>query len=166
MDQYTDPACGVYMSCCGRKGSDSASAFGVFCSWCAYARNISRDLWLVEVHAHLIPFYLRYIRTMLTWRQRCYHQDTGYKINTRGLRYALNRIIQLTLKGQYRHDQGVESECHNHCCCLNESVIFSLCVHLKLGHRFHALLKVCSYPAYIVPLTKFASFNVEPFHGH
>ena len=30
------------------------------------------------------------------------------------------------------------------CCCINEPVIFSHCVHLKLGHRFHALLKVCS----------------------
>ena len=26
----------------------------------------------------------------------------------------------------------------------NEPVVFSHCVHLKLGHRFHALLKVCS----------------------
>ena len=30
------------------------------------------------------------------------------------------------------------------CCCMNTPVIFSHCVHLKLGHRFHALLKVCS----------------------
>ena len=30
------------------------------------------------------------------------------------------------------------------CCCTNEPVIFSHCVHLKLGHRFRALLKVCS----------------------
>ena len=29
------------------------------------------------------------------------------------------------------------------CCCINEPVIFSHCVH-KLGHRFHALLKVYS----------------------
>ena len=31
-----------------------------------------------------------------------------------------------------------------HCCCINKPVIFSHCVHLKLGHRFHVLLKVCS----------------------
>ena len=29
-------------------------------------------------------------------------------------------------------------------CYINEPVIFSHCVHLKLGHRFHALLKDCS----------------------
>ena len=38
------------------------------------------------------------------------------------------------------------------CCCINEPVIFSHCVHLKLGHRFHALLKVCSDHDDIVPL--------------
>ena len=31
-----------------------------------------------------------------------------------------------------------------HCCCIQEPVIFSHCVNLKLGHRFHVLLKVCS----------------------
>ena len=31
-----------------------------------------------------------------------------------------------------------------HCYCINEPVIFSHCVHLKLGHGFHVLLKVCS----------------------
>ena len=31
-----------------------------------------------------------------------------------------------------------------HCCCINEPVIFSHCVHLKLGHLFHYLLKLCS----------------------
>ena len=30
------------------------------------------------------------------------------------------------------------------CCCINEPVIFSHCVHLKLGSHFHALLKVSS----------------------
>ena len=33
---------------------------------------------------------------------------------------------------------------YHRCCCINEPVIFIHCVHLKLGHRFHALLKVCS----------------------
>ena len=42
---------------------------------------------------------------------------------------------------------------HCRCCCINEPVIFSHCVHLKLGHRFHALLKVCSDGDDIVPLT-------------
>ena len=37
-------------------------------------------------------------------------------------------------------------------CCINERVIFSHCVHLKLGHRFHALLKVCSDRDDAVPL--------------
>ena len=39
------------------------------------------------------------------------------------------------------------------CCCINEPVFFSRCVHLKLGHRFHALLKVCSDRDDTVPLT-------------
>ena len=30
------------------------------------------------------------------------------------------------------------------CCSMNKPVIFSHCVHLIVGHRFHALLKVCS----------------------
>ena len=38
------------------------------------------------------------------------------------------------------------------CCCINEPVIFSHCVHLKLGHRFHALLKVCSDRGNTAPL--------------
>ena len=48
---------------------------------------------------------------------------------------------------------------HNHnwsyyrCCCINEPVIFSHCVHLELGHQFRALLKVCSDCDDIVPLT-------------
>ena len=37
------------------------------------------------------------------------------------------------------------------CCCINEPIIFSHCVYLKLGHRFHALLKVCSDSDNIVP---------------
>ena len=37
------------------------------------------------------------------------------------------------------------------CCCINEPVIFSHCVHLELGHRFHALLKVCTDRDDIVP---------------
>ena len=37
-------------------------------------------------------------------------------------------------------------------CLTNEPVIFSHCVHLKLGHGFHALLKVCSDRDDTVPL--------------
>ena len=37
------------------------------------------------------------------------------------------------------------------CCCTNMRVIFSHCVHLKLGHWFHALMKVCSDCDDIVP---------------
>ena len=36
---------------------------------------------------------------------------------------------------------------------INEPVIFSHCVHLKLGHRFYALLKSAQIVAIIVPLT-------------
>ena len=38
------------------------------------------------------------------------------------------------------------------CCCINEPVIFSHCVHFKLGHRFHALMRVCSDRDDTVPL--------------
>ena len=38
------------------------------------------------------------------------------------------------------------------CCCINEPVILSHCVHLKPGHWFHALLKVCCDRDDIVPL--------------
>ena len=38
------------------------------------------------------------------------------------------------------------------CCCIIEQVIFSHCVHLKLEHQFHALLKVCSDHADTAPL--------------
>ena len=38
------------------------------------------------------------------------------------------------------------------CCCINEPVIVSHCVHLQLGHRFHALLKVRSDRDDNVPL--------------
>ena len=41
------------------------------------------------------------------------------------------------------------------CCCINEPVIFSHCVHPKLGHQFHALLKVWSDRDDIVPLITF-----------
>ena len=37
-------------------------------------------------------------------------------------------------------------------CCINEPVLFSHCVHLKLGHRFHALLNVRSDRDDNVPL--------------
>ena len=39
------------------------------------------------------------------------------------------------------------------CCCINEPVIFSHRVHLKLGHRFHALLTVNSDRDNTVPLS-------------
>ena len=41
-----------------------------------------------------------------------------------------------------------------HCCCINESVILSLCSSAlcSLGHQFHALLKVCSDRDDSVPL--------------
>ena len=38
------------------------------------------------------------------------------------------------------------------CWCINKRVIFSRCVHLKRGHRFHALSRVCSDPDDVVPL--------------
>ena len=45
------------------------------------------------------------------------------------------------------------------CCCINEPVMFSNSVHLKLGHRFHALLKVCSDCDDIVPLNYSGMLN-------
>ena len=41
-----------------------------------------------------------------------------------------------------------------HCCCIIEAVIFSHCVHLKLGHWFHALLNVCCDYDDTVPLRR------------
>ena len=38
------------------------------------------------------------------------------------------------------------------CCCTNEPIIFINCVHLKLGHRFHALLKVPFWSWWYCPL--------------
>ena len=46
------------------------------------------------------------------------------------------------------------------CCCINEPVYFSHCVHLKLGHRFHALLKVYSDRDDTVLLSKQAQCGV------
>ena len=46
------------------------------------------------------------------------------------------------------------------CCCINEPVVFSHCVQLKRGHRFHALLKVCSDRDDIAPL-RILSFPCE-----
>ena len=45
------------------------------------------------------------------------------------------------------------------CCCINEPVIPSHRVHLKLGHRFNALLKVCSDRDDAVPLNSWGSNN-------
>ena len=42
---------------------------------------------------------------------------------------------------------------HYRCCCINEAVLFGHCVHLELGHRFHALFKVCSDHDDIVSLS-------------
>ena len=39
-------------------------------------------------------------------------------------------------------------------CSVNKPVFFSHCVHLKLGHRFHALLKVCFDHDDSVPLNR------------
>ena len=100
--------------------------------------------------------------------------------------YKLQTIA--CIKGQYHHDQqGMESErwfrlthwlkiilhmirSYYHCCCINEPVIFSHCVHIKLGHQFHALLKVCYDCDDIVPFKglvsqkenyKTSNFNVN-----
>ena len=66
-----------------------------------------------------------------------------------------------SLKGQYRHDQqGIELEWLKKMIRSYDKVILPLllykwvshCVHLKLEHRFHALLKVCSNRDDTVPL--------------
>ena len=46
------------------------------------------------------------------------------------------------------------------CCYINEAVIFSDCVHLKLGYWFHALLKVYSDRDDTVPLNKEGLFLI------
>ena len=82
--------------------------------------------------------------------------------------------VNAYLNRQYRYDQqGMESEWlkiipliirwYYRCCCINEPVIFSHCVHLKLGHRFHALLKVCSDRDDIVPLKVLAALKKLAF---
>ena len=48
------------------------------------------------------------------------------------------------------------------CCCINEPVIFSHCVHLKLGHWFHAPWKVCSDCDDIVPLKEMYRIGKQP----
>ena len=93
------------------------------------------------------------------WRHSCmwglaFHSNDGDSVQ------RANKVcnVHVTLKGTISSrstEQGIgltqwlkiishmiRSYCC--CCCLNEPVIFSHCVHLKLGHRFHALLKVCS----------------------
>ena len=50
------------------------------------------------------------------------------------------------------------------CCCINQPVIFSHCVHFKLGHRFHALLKVCSDRDDIAPLTLLEQLLTKLLH--
>ena len=54
------------------------------------------------------------------------------------------------------------------CCSINEPGIFSHCVHLKLGHRFHALLKVFSDRDDIVPLNfiLFSSISLTTIGAH
>ena len=46
------------------------------------------------------------------------------------------------------------------CCCINEPAIFGHCVHLKLGHRFHALLKVYSNLDNTSPLVRSLSIVI------
>ena len=52
-----------------------------------------------------------------------------------------------SLKGQYivtinrAWNRCSSFRSYYRCFCINEPIIFSHCVHLKLGHRFHALLK-------------------------
>ena len=48
------------------------------------------------------------------------------------------------------------------CCCINEPVTFSYCVHLKLGHRFHALLKLCCDHDNAVTLSMDAFTDISP----
>ena len=64
---------------------------------------------------------------------RAWNRSANFRI-TRWL-----KIITNIIRSYYR------------CCCINEPVIFSQCVHLKLGRRFYALLKVCSDRDDIVP---------------
>ena len=53
-----------------------------------------------------------------------------------------------------------------HCRCINEPVIVGHCVRLKLGHRFHALLKVCSDRDDGVPLNALISAKTQTIYEH
>ena len=55
---------------------------------------------------------------------------------------------------------------HYRCCCINQPVIFSHCVHRKLGHRFHAQLKVCSDRDDVVPLNVYVCVRSLLFQIH
>ena len=66
---------------------------------------------------------------------------------------VLKRFARSALRIILRYRSVSKSEGHMyHCCCINETVSFSHCVHLKLGHWFHALLKVCFDRDDTVPL--------------
>ena len=65
---------------------------------------------------------------------------------------AWNRSASFRFKMQWLKIIPHMIRSYYHCCCINEPVIFSRCVHLKLGCRFHLLLTVCSGRNDIVPL--------------
>ena len=94
------------------------------------------------------------------------------RINVEGMLFCEQKLIKgkSVLKGHYHHDHRAWNRSANcrltrwlkiiphmirsyyRCCCINEPVIFSHCVHHKLGHWFHALLKVCCDRDDTVPL--------------
>ena len=90
-----------------------------------------------------IRFNISYWGTVSSQYNRTWNQSASFRL-TQWL-----KIIPHIIRSYY------------HCCCINEPVIFSQCVHLKLGHRFHALLKDCSNREYILieTLSYFTTFS-------
>ena len=77
-----------------------------------------------------------------------------------GIRSELVKGTNIVLNRAWNHSTSFRMKIIRHmirayyrCCCINEPVIFSHCVYLKLGCPFHALLKVYSECDDIVHLT-------------
>ena len=94
---------------------------------------------------HCRHIYLTYMYMYIITINRAWNRRASFRL-TRWL-----KIIPHMIRLYYR------------CCCMhvNEPVIFSHCVHLKLGHRFHALLKVCTVRDDIVPLNTKCTCTVK-----
>ena len=94
-----------------------------FMDKCKYGENFSVFQYVVHLEGQHFNWYFK---EQYHHDQQCMESDASCRL-TQWL-----KIIPHMVRSYYR------------CCCINEPVIFSHCVHLKLGHWFLALLKVCS----------------------